>query len=120
MANSEQAYWLAWSQVKGVGPVLLKRLAQHFELLENAWKARPIALGEVEGFGHKMIEKIIGQRNNLNPFQFLEEHQQKNPQFPPPMTRTIPAYCGKSPVHRRCCTIWDVLTTGKVKDKFQG
>ncbi|MBE9202332.1 DNA-protecting protein DprA [Synechocystis salina LEGE 06099] len=97
MANSEQAYWLAWSQVKGVGPVLLKRLAQHFELLENAWKARPIALGEVEGFGHKLIEKIVGQRNHLNPFQFLEEHQQKNPQFLTPNDPEYPRLLWETP-----------------------
>ncbi|MCT0254247.1 MULTISPECIES: DNA-processing protein DprA [unclassified Synechocystis] len=90
MANSERAYWLAWSQIKGVGPILLKRLAQHFELLENAWKARPIALGEVEGFGHKLIDKILEQRHKLDPFEFLEQHQQKNSQFLTPADPDYP------------------------------
>jgi hypothetical protein len=29
--NDERIYWLAWSTIKGVGPILLKRIQQHFE-----------------------------------------------------------------------------------------
>lgn len=90
MANLEQVYWLAWSQIKGVGPVLLKRMAQHFELLENAWKARPVALGEISGLGDKLIDQIISQRSKFNPQQFLEQHQQQNPQFLTPADGDYP------------------------------
>ncbi len=90
MANPEQSYWLAWSQIKGIGPILLKRIAQHFELLENAWKARPIALGEVSGLGSKLIDQIVAQRSKLDPPQFLEEHQRKNPQFLTPADGDYP------------------------------
>ena len=79
--NSERAYWLAWSQIRGVGPVLLKRIAQHFELLENAWKATAIALSEVDGLGGKLIHQILTQRPTLNPAELLDHHQQKNPNF---------------------------------------
>ncbi|MEB3229021.1 MAG: DNA-processing protein DprA [Synechocystis sp.] len=79
--TSERAYWLAWSQIRGVGPVLLKRIAQQFELLENAWKATAIALGEVDGLGGKLIHQILEQRPSLNPADFLEQHQRQNPHF---------------------------------------
>jgi DNA processing protein len=79
--SSERAYWLAWSQIKGVGPVLLKRIAQQFECLENAWKATAIALGEVEGLGGKMIHQILAQRQTIDPVVFLEQHQHDNPNF---------------------------------------
>ena len=79
--NSERAYWLAWSQIRGVGPVLLKRIAQHFELLENAWKATAIALSEVDGLGGKLIHQILTQRPTLNPAELLDHHKQKNPNF---------------------------------------
>jgi DNA processing protein len=79
--NSERAYWLAWSQIRGVGPVLLKRIAQHFELLENAWKATAIALSEVDGLGGKLVHQILEQRPTINPANLLDHHQQKNPHF---------------------------------------
>ncbi|MGA1621328.1 MAG: DNA-processing protein DprA [Synechocystis sp.] len=79
--TSERAYWLAWSQIRGVGPVLLKRIAQQFERLENAWKATAIALGEVDGLGGKLIHQILEQRPSLNPGDFLEQHQRQNPHF---------------------------------------
>jgi DNA processing protein len=64
-----------------VGPVLLKRIAQQFERLENAWKATAIALGEVDGLGGKLIHQILEQRPSLNPADFLEQHQRQNPHF---------------------------------------
>lgn len=90
MANSEHIYWLAWSQIKGVGPVILKRLALHFELLENAWKARPVALGEISGLGGKLIEQIISQRNTIDPQRLWQSHRQKNPHFLTPADADYP------------------------------
>ena len=79
--GSERAYWLAWSQIRGVGPVLLKRIAQQFELLENAWKATAIALGQVDGLGGKLIAQILEQRSAIDPALFLDQHLQNNPNF---------------------------------------
>ena len=39
--TEERKYWLAWSQISGIGPILLQRLQQHFGNLETAWKASP-------------------------------------------------------------------------------
>jgi DNA processing protein len=88
--TSERAYWLAWSQIRGVGPVLLKRIAQQFELLENAWKATAIALGEVDGLGGKLIHQILEQRSTFDPADFLDQHQQNNPHFWTPADADYP------------------------------
>jgi DNA processing protein len=77
----ERAYWVAWSQISGIGPVLLQRLQQHFGTLAAAWKAHPAELGEVEGFGLQTLEKVIKMRSRLHPEQLLIKHQQENPHF---------------------------------------
>lgn len=77
----EQYYWLAWSQIKGIGPVLLKRIWQQFGSMEQAWQASSEELGAVEGLGGKLIPRIVQGRLSLNPAQCYEQHYKKNPQF---------------------------------------
>ncbi|HEY9631866.1 MAG TPA: DNA-processing protein DprA [Coleofasciculaceae cyanobacterium] len=77
----ERAYWLAWSQVDRVGPVLLRRLQQHFGTLADAWKASTTQLQQVEGFGYQSASAVTAARSQINPEQFLEQHSVKNPYF---------------------------------------
>ena len=77
----ERAYWLAWSKIPGVGPVLLKRVQQHFGTLAEAWKAPAITLGEVEGFGIRLINLVKQKRSQLDPETLLEQYTQKNFNF---------------------------------------
>ncbi len=77
----ERAYWLAWSQVDRVGPVLLRRLQQHFGSLADAWKANAAQLRQVEGFGYQIVSAVTAARSQINPEQFLEQHSVKNPYF---------------------------------------
>ncbi|AFY37118.1 DNA protecting protein DprA [[Leptolyngbya] sp. PCC 7376] len=77
----ERYYWVAWSQIKGIGPVLLKRVWQHFGSLEAAWRSPRLALGEVEGLGGKLVDKVVAGRSPVNPQQVYEQHLAKNPQF---------------------------------------
>ena len=77
----ERAYWLAWSQINGIGPILLQRLHQHFNSLAEAWTAKPVDLMRVEGLGKQIIETILQQRTQLNPEEFIEKHLIKNPCF---------------------------------------
>ena len=77
----ERAFWLAWSQITGIGPVLLSRLQQHFDTLAEAWKASATALGEVEGFGRQTIEVVVASRSQIHPEQLLKQHEQENPNF---------------------------------------
>jgi DNA processing protein len=79
--TKERAYWLAWSKINGVGPILLKRLQEHFETLENAWRADIKSLGQIEGFGLKLLEKVREGRSPINPEQLLTETLKKNPKF---------------------------------------
>ncbi|MCE2717274.1 MAG: DNA-processing protein DprA [Dolichospermum sp.] len=82
MSNiEERKYWLAWSQIPGIGPILIQRLQQHFSNLETAWKASPGELRKVEGFGIQTLEKVVQQKSRLNPEQLLTQHQQINPHF---------------------------------------
>ena len=88
--SEDRYYWLAWSQINGVGPVLLKRIQQHFETLENAWKASERALLQVNGLGSKLIANILIQRSQLNPQRLLEEHSRQNPHFWTPADADYP------------------------------
>lgn len=58
----ERAYWYAWEQIPGMGPILQKRLAQHFGSLETAWHAPPDELLQVDGIGLKLGWAIADHR----------------------------------------------------------
>jgi DNA processing protein len=77
----ERAYYVAWSQVERVGPVLLRRLQQHFGTLADAWKASATQLQAVEGFGYQLAGAVTAARSQINPEQLLEQHSAKNPYF---------------------------------------
>lgn len=79
--SEERAYWLAWSQISGIGPILLKRIEQHFGSLSVAWRSPLKAFLEVEGIGKKMLSVIADQRSQLNPELILEQYLEKNPHF---------------------------------------
>ena len=88
--TEERAYWLAWSKVSGIGPVLLQRLCQYFGSPKTAWEANSSDLGEVEGFGFQTLQKVIKQRSQINPQVFLAEHEKDNPHFWTPADAEYP------------------------------
>ncbi|AOY80392.1 DNA-processing protein DprA [Moorena producens JHB] len=88
--EEEGAYWLAWSEVPGIGSVLLQRLQQQFGTLAEAWKASASELGAVEGFGVRLIERVVKMRGQTNPQQLLEQHLVKNPCFWTPADQEYP------------------------------
>ncbi len=88
--EQERAYWLAWSQISGVGPILQQKLQQHFGTLSAAWKANRTQLAEVEGFGSQTLQKVIQQRSSLHPEEFLSKHEQANPNFWTPADADYP------------------------------
>ncbi|MEG4849356.1 DNA-processing protein DprA [Microcoleus sp. B5-D4] len=77
----ERAYWLAWSQINGIGPILLQRLHQNFKSLAEAWTAQSVDLMRIQGFSKQIIETILQERTQLNPEEFIEKHLIKNPCF---------------------------------------
>lgn len=75
---AERAYWLAWSQISGIGPVLLQRLQQQFGSLAAAWQASAKDLQQVEGFGTQTIAAVAMARSQVHPEQLLLTHEQQN------------------------------------------
>lgn len=77
----ERAYWLAWSQIKDVGPILIKRLHEYFGSLDLAWQADAASLLSVDGIGLVTADQIVRLRSRLKPQQLLEQHEAQYPQF---------------------------------------
>jgi DNA processing protein len=86
----ERTFWLAWSQVAGIGPTLLFRLHQHFGQLAIAWEATAAELEAVEGFGSQTAQTVVQGRSQIDPVSLLEEHQQENPRFWTPADANYP------------------------------
>jgi DNA processing protein len=81
MYLEERAFWVAWSQIPSVGPVLLGRLFGYFGSLAAAWQAEPEALTQVQGVGPQLVQKIVEGRSQLNPEKLYKEHLRQNPNF---------------------------------------
>ncbi|NJP12671.1 MAG: DNA-protecting protein DprA [Leptolyngbyaceae cyanobacterium RU_5_1] len=77
----ERAFWLAWSSLNGIGPILLKRLQKQFGSLAKAWAASSTDLLNVEGLGPQTVETIAIARRKIHPEQLLDQHQHDNPNF---------------------------------------
>jgi DNA processing protein len=86
----ERAAWLAWAQISGIGPVLMRRLQQRFTVLSAAWTANLTDLATVEGIGEKLLNAIAATRPKIDPEAFLAAHLQQNPQFWTPADRDYP------------------------------
>jgi DNA processing protein len=93
----ERAYWLAWTRISGVGPVLIQRLQQHFGNLATAWNATSAELSQVPGFGVQTLEKVVAQRSRLDPEKLLRQHQQENPYFWTPADPEYPRLLLETP-----------------------
>ena len=76
----EKAYWLAWSQIPGIGAVSLKKIYQHFGSLEAAWNTQAIAFSQVEGLGSKALA-AIQSRPKIDPEASIGQYSQQNPCF---------------------------------------
>ena len=87
--RQERAAWVAWSQIKGLGPVSLKRVWTKFGSMAVAWSAPLSEVGQVEGIGPKTLQAIANARSN-HPQQILASHEQKNPQFWTPADPNYP------------------------------
>ncbi|OYQ61717.1 DNA protecting protein DprA [Pseudanabaena sp. SR411] len=88
--NSERAYWLAWSQIRGIGPVLIKRLYQAFGSMSEAWQALPSDLQVVEGIGGQTLETIRQAQREVEPLSLLAIHEHNNLNFWTPSDREYP------------------------------
>lgn len=64
--SEERAFWLAWSRVAGVGPILQKRIYLQFGSLKTAWTAKPEELLQVEGIGAQSAIAICTSRDQIS------------------------------------------------------
>ncbi len=87
--SRERIYWLAWSQVYGVGPILIDRLERQFDSLEAAWNADSQELLAIDGLGVQSVEKIISSRAKIDPDALVATHLADNPLW---WTRGDPEY----------------------------
>jgi DNA processing protein len=94
--EQERAYWLAWSQMSGVGAVSLKKIYQHFGSLEKAWTAKAIAFGEIEGLNSK-VSTAIQTRTKIEPESLIAQHYQQNPFFWTPADADYPRLLLETP-----------------------
>ncbi|MEO1590131.1 MAG: DNA-processing protein DprA [Cyanobacteria bacterium J06632_22] len=90
-AMVERAYWVAWSQVDGVGPVLQKRLFLAFGSLAGAWDAAPNQLLAVDGIGLLLADQIAQSRSQLSPTQLLSQFEARSQSFWTPADADYPA-----------------------------
>jgi DNA processing protein len=79
--SQERIYYLAWSRVSGVGPILVDRLIQHFGSLAAAWTADDRALLAIDGIGEQSIVKILESRAQIDPQQLSATHAIANPNW---------------------------------------
>lgn len=86
----ERAYWLAWSQMPGVGSVICKRIAEHFPTMAAAWAASGRELQQVEGIGNQNLSKILQERQKIDPRELYASHLQDNPDFWTPADPNYP------------------------------
>jgi DNA processing protein len=88
--GNDRAYWLAWSEISGVGPILRKRIHQTFGSLATAWQAPITALQQIDGIGPKLSQAIATQRTQLNPAEHLAAYERQNPYFLTPADAAYP------------------------------
>ncbi|NEP61266.1 MAG: DNA-protecting protein DprA [Symploca sp. SIO2G7] len=93
----ERAYWLAWSHIKDVGPILIKRLHEQFGSLALAWQAEPADLLTVEGIGLVTAAQIQELRSHINPEHLLEQHETQYPRFWTPADADYPSLLWEIP-----------------------
>lgn len=87
--SRERIYWLAWSLVAGVGPILLERIRQQFGNLETAWQVEADALLALDGVGVQSVNKIVAARDRIDLDNLLTAHAIDNPDW---WTRIDPDY----------------------------
>jgi len=86
----DRAYWLAWSQVRGVGSVMIKRIYQAFGSMSEAWNATPSDLQEIEGIGGQTLDSIRQAQREVEPLSLLAVHEHTNLNFWTPSDRQYP------------------------------
>jgi DNA processing protein len=79
--DKEKIYWLAWSKIKGIGAVSLKKMYDRFPSLQEAWELSTQELMTIDGIGKKICNLIQEEKNKIEPEKLFLKHLEKNPNF---------------------------------------
>ncbi len=88
--EKERIYWLAWSKIRGLGPVSLKKIYNHFGSLEKAWYCADNQYLQVDGIGKKSLVSLVEEKAKIEPEKLFIQHQQQNPHFCTPSDAEYP------------------------------
>lgn len=88
--EAEKKYWLAWSKIKGIGSVSLRKIYEYFGSLEHAWHSSAGEYIKVEGIGQKTAIAISQEKQKIDPEQLLIKYREKNPYFCTPIEPIYP------------------------------
>ena len=66
MDTDQTRYWVALSQVKGLGAVRFRKLERYFQDLERAWVAGPRELHNA-GLEHGVVSTLVEARGRISP-----------------------------------------------------
>lgn len=91
--SQEITLWLKLIRAEGVGPVLFKRLLEHFGDIERIFGASVAQLTRIEGIGDRTAERIVRTRESFNADTELTLADKlrvciihmNDPQYPPPL-----------------------------------
>ncbi len=61
----EKLYWVWLNQIKGLGPVKIKRLLDYFDDPEGIWTGSIEELSRVEGIGLKLAQKVSNSKSHF-------------------------------------------------------
>ncbi len=67
----EKVFWVGFNQVRGIGPVRLQSLLDHFGSLRTAWDSNPGDLHDA-GLNQKTIENFLDIRQKLDLAQYFD------------------------------------------------
>jgi DNA processing protein len=74
--SDTRQYWVAFSLVKGIGPVRFQSLLDYFGDPKIAWGASPQALREA-GLGEKIVENVVQLRSSIELEKVWEQFDEK-------------------------------------------
>lgn len=61
------SYYHALNLIPSLGPIRIKKLIERFGSPDRVWKAAVNEFLEIEGFGRVLAEKIVRERDNIDP-----------------------------------------------------
>ncbi len=77
MDIDELAYWYWLTDVKGIGPVISKRLLDSFQIPIRVFRATPEEITKISGIKENIVSNIVRAKANIDRYKRLAEGQIK-------------------------------------------